>query len=76
MRATVSKRGPTERAVHPRGRERGERVGRRTEEGGGKGRGGEGGGERFLAALRTGQLQELMEVMAPDVVLTASLDGN
>jgi hypothetical protein len=32
--------------------------------------------QRFLAALRTGQLQELMEVMAPDVVLTASLDGN
>ena len=31
--------------------------------------------ERFLAALRTGQLQELMEVMAPDVVLTADGGG-
>jgi RNA polymerase sigma-70 factor (ECF subfamily) len=31
--------------------------------------------ERFLAALRTGQLQELMEVMAPDVVLIADGRG-
>jgi RNA polymerase sigma-70 factor (ECF subfamily) len=31
--------------------------------------------ERFLAALRTGQLQELMEVMAPDVVLIADGGG-
>jgi len=31
--------------------------------------------ERFLAALRTGRLQELMEVMAPDVVLIADLGG-
>ncbi len=31
--------------------------------------------ERFLVALRTGQLQELMEVMAPDVVLTADGGG-
>ncbi|HEV7753496.1 MAG TPA: RNA polymerase sigma-70 factor [Baekduia sp.] len=31
--------------------------------------------ERFLAALRTGQLQELMEVMAPDVVLVADGGG-
>ncbi len=30
---------------------------------------------RFLAALRTGQLQELMEVMAPDVVLIADGGG-
>ncbi|WP_369241943.1 RNA polymerase sigma factor SigJ [Streptomyces sp. R21] len=31
--------------------------------------------ERFLAALRTGQLQRLMEVMAPDVVLIADGGG-
>jgi RNA polymerase sigma-70 factor (TIGR02957 family) len=31
--------------------------------------------ERFLAALRTGQLQELMAVMAPDVVLIADGGG-
>jgi RNA polymerase sigma-70 factor (ECF subfamily) len=31
--------------------------------------------ERFLAALRTGRLQELMEVMAPDVVLFADGGG-
>ena len=31
--------------------------------------------ERFTAALRTGQLQELMEVMAPDVVLIADGGG-
>jgi len=31
--------------------------------------------ERFLAALRTGQLQELMEVIAPDVVLIADGGG-
>ncbi|MBC3982282.1 RNA polymerase sigma-70 factor [Streptomyces sp. AC536] len=31
--------------------------------------------ERFLAALRTGRLQELMEVMAPDVVLIADGGG-
>jgi RNA polymerase sigma-70 factor (ECF subfamily) len=31
--------------------------------------------EQFLAALRTGQLQELMEVMAPDVVLIADGGG-
>ena len=31
--------------------------------------------ERFLAALRTGQLQELMEVLAPDVVLIADGGG-
>jgi RNA polymerase sigma-70 factor (ECF subfamily) len=31
--------------------------------------------ERFLIALRTGQLQELMEVMAPDVVLIADGGG-
>jgi len=31
--------------------------------------------ERFMAALRTGQLQELMEVMAPDVVLIADGGG-
>ena len=31
--------------------------------------------ERFLAALRTGQLQELMDVMAPDVVLIADGGG-
>jgi RNA polymerase sigma-70 factor (TIGR02957 family) len=31
--------------------------------------------ERFLTALRTGQLQELMEVMAPDVVLIADGGG-
>ena len=31
--------------------------------------------DRFLAALRTGQLQELMEVMAPDVVLIADGGG-
>ena len=31
--------------------------------------------ERFLVALRTGQLQELMEVMAPDVVLIADGGG-
>jgi RNA polymerase sigma-70 factor (TIGR02957 family) len=31
--------------------------------------------ERFLIALRTGQLQELMEIMAPDVVLIADGGG-
>jgi RNA polymerase sigma-70 factor (ECF subfamily) len=31
--------------------------------------------ERFLRALRTGQLQELMEVMAPDVVLVTDGGG-
>jgi RNA polymerase sigma-70 factor (ECF subfamily) len=31
--------------------------------------------ERFLVALRTGHLQELMEVMAPDVVLIADGGG-
>jgi RNA polymerase sigma-70 factor (TIGR02957 family) len=31
--------------------------------------------ERFLAALRTGELQELMQVMAPDVVLIADGGG-
>jgi RNA polymerase sigma-70 factor, ECF subfamily len=31
--------------------------------------------ERFLEALRTGQLDELMEVMAPDVVLVADGGG-
>jgi RNA polymerase sigma-70 factor (ECF subfamily) len=31
--------------------------------------------ERFLAALGTGQLQELMEIMAPDVVLIADGGG-
>ncbi|MER5852066.1 RNA polymerase sigma-70 factor [Streptomyces sp. NPDC002012] len=31
--------------------------------------------ERFLLALRTGQLQELMEVMAPDVVMIADGGG-
>jgi len=31
--------------------------------------------ERFLAALRTGQLQELMDVMAPDVVLITDGGG-
>ena len=31
--------------------------------------------ERFLAALRTGQLEALMEVMAPDVVLIADGGG-
>ncbi|WP_327320142.1 RNA polymerase sigma factor SigJ [Streptomyces sp. NBC_01235] len=31
--------------------------------------------ERFLAALRTGQVQELMEVLAPDVVLVADGGG-
>ncbi|MDF9810831.1 RNA polymerase sigma-70 factor [Streptomyces sp. SPB162] len=31
--------------------------------------------ERFLAAVRTGQLQELVEVMAPDVVLIADGGG-
>ncbi|WKX69255.1 RNA polymerase sigma-70 factor [Streptomyces sp. XD-27] len=31
--------------------------------------------ERFLAALRTGQLQELMEVLAPDVVMVADGGG-
>jgi RNA polymerase sigma-70 factor (TIGR02957 family) len=31
--------------------------------------------ERFLTALRTGQLQQLLEVMAPDVVLTADGGG-
>jgi RNA polymerase sigma-70 factor, ECF subfamily len=31
--------------------------------------------ERFLAALQTGQLQELLEVMAPDVVLVADGGG-
>jgi RNA polymerase sigma-70 factor (TIGR02957 family) len=32
--------------------------------------------ERFLVALRTGQLQELMAVMAPDVVLIADGGGH
>ena len=31
--------------------------------------------ERFLVAVRTGQLQELMELMAPDVVLIADGGG-
>ncbi|MEV7237558.1 RNA polymerase sigma-70 factor [Streptomyces sp. NPDC051020] len=31
--------------------------------------------ERFLTALRTGQLQELLDVMAPDVVLVADGGG-
>lgn len=31
--------------------------------------------ERFLAALRTGELQELMEILAPDVVLIADGGG-
>ncbi|MEW2490188.1 RNA polymerase sigma-70 factor [Streptomyces sp. NPDC048411] len=31
--------------------------------------------DRFLAALRTGQLQELLDVMAPDVVLVADGGG-
>jgi RNA polymerase sigma-70 factor (ECF subfamily) len=31
--------------------------------------------ERFMVALRTGQLQELMELMAPDVVLIADGGG-
>jgi RNA polymerase sigma-70 factor (TIGR02957 family) len=31
--------------------------------------------ERFLVALRTGQVQQLMEVMAPDVVLVADGGG-
>jgi RNA polymerase sigma-70 factor (TIGR02957 family) len=31
--------------------------------------------ERFLVALRTGQLRELMEIMAPDVVLIADGGG-
>jgi RNA polymerase sigma-70 factor (TIGR02957 family) len=31
--------------------------------------------ERFLVALRTGRLQELMEVMAPDVILIADGGG-
>src|SRR5215472_528992 len=31
--------------------------------------------ERFLGALRTGRLQELMEVMAPDVVLIVDGGG-
>jgi RNA polymerase sigma-70 factor (TIGR02957 family) len=31
--------------------------------------------ERFLAALRTGQLRELIEIMAPDVVLIADGGG-
>jgi RNA polymerase sigma-70 factor, ECF subfamily len=31
--------------------------------------------ERFLVALRNGQLQELMELMAPDVVMTADGGG-
>ena len=31
--------------------------------------------ERFLVALRTGQLQDLMEIMAPDVVLIADGGG-
>jgi RNA polymerase sigma factor (sigma-70 family) len=31
--------------------------------------------ERFLAAVRTGQLQELMDLMAPDVVLIADGGG-
>jgi RNA polymerase sigma-70 factor (ECF subfamily) len=31
--------------------------------------------ERFLGALRTGRLQELMEIMAPDVVLIADGGG-
>ncbi len=31
--------------------------------------------ERFLAALRTGRLQDLMEVMAPDVVMIADGGG-
>ncbi|MEH0576588.1 MULTISPECIES: RNA polymerase sigma-70 factor [Streptomyces] len=31
--------------------------------------------ERFLASLRTGQVQELLEIMAPDVVLVADGGG-
>jgi RNA polymerase sigma-70 factor (ECF subfamily) len=31
--------------------------------------------ERFLTALRTGQIRDLMEVMAPDVILTADGGG-
>ncbi|MGW7751353.1 RNA polymerase sigma-70 factor [Streptomyces violaceusniger] len=31
--------------------------------------------ERFLAALRTGQVRELMEIMAPDVVMVADGGG-
>lgn len=31
--------------------------------------------ERFLLALRTGQLRQLMEIMAPDVVLIADGGG-
>lgn len=31
--------------------------------------------ERFLSALQTGQLQQLMEVLAPDVILTADGGG-
>jgi RNA polymerase sigma-70 factor (ECF subfamily) len=31
--------------------------------------------ERFLAALRTGQIRDLMELMAPDVVVTADGGG-
>jgi len=31
--------------------------------------------ERFLTAVRTGQIRDLMEVMAPDVVLTADGGG-
>jgi len=31
--------------------------------------------ERFLVALRTGQLQELMEILAPDVVFIADGGG-
>ncbi|WP_406444151.1 RNA polymerase sigma-70 factor [Streptomyces sp. NBC_01613] len=31
--------------------------------------------ERFLAALRTGELQELLEIMAPDVVMIADGGG-
>lgn len=31
--------------------------------------------ERFLAALRTGRLQDLLDVMAPDVVLIADGGG-
>jgi ketosteroid isomerase-like protein len=31
--------------------------------------------ERFLLALRTGQLQELMELMAPDVIFIADGGG-
>ena len=32
--------------------------------------------ERFLAALRTGRVQDLMNVLAPDVVLTADGGGH